>query len=1849
MKLFVDFKVISVVILCILGLCVDTAPAWQSDNGDGTFTNPVLYADYPDPDIIRVGGYFYMVSTTFVDSPGLVVLRSEDMVNWQIISHPASILNGGNAYDMVNGQTAYRGGMWASSIRYRNGTFYIAVQPNFSNGRIYYAANAAGPWNYYQLDRVIYDPGLFFDTDGTGYIICGHGPQSVMTLNSSCSAVVSQVDNVIDSGGEGSHVVKRGSYYYLFNANPGVWPFQLRCSRATNLFGPWETGHICLLATTGGHQGAIVDIDDNDNWFGFVHQDSGAVGRMPRIGPVFWENDWPVFGTPSNRNVIASTYPKPILGKPIVQPPASDDFSSSTLGLQWQWNHNPDNTRWSLTERPGWLRLRPTQASGFWTARNTLTQKGQGPQSHGIVKFDLSNLQNGDIAGFGTLGEVNGYIYVTSDASGNKTLGMVMDDRSVGTFSRASDVPFTGTTLYLRTDLNFSTNQGNCSYSADGTSWRSLGGYFPLEFNIVTGTFQGEKYAIFCYNPNTASSTGYVDVDSFTLGDTAMPVDPQRGRPMLNAARTTFVADNGQLLRGPYTSSEWGNPAPADQIANMKNLGFNAVHLYGECYDINYPNPGSTAPGYAASRIDSVVAATRSAGLYLIITIGNGANNGNYNYDYVVDFWKFYAPRYANETHVIYEIQNEPVAWGPPYSSSSATPPGAINMEAAAYNVIRAAAPDTPVLLFSYAVFGGSGGANAALTDISAFNAAVGGDPAAIWNKTAVGFHGYAGWKETSQAVALLNAAGYPCFMTEFGDEEWGTGQGGFGVMQTSELERLKVSWLAFCYIPPSGVSDNVAIPEIYKNRVDRAGLSWVPDYGTWPAQRSAYGNGGLPRATTETFVNNFLTGTLRIQAEDFDIGGQGVAWSDTDTANQGGQYRPAEGVDIQATTDTGGGYNVGWTQAGEWLEYSIFVPEPGFFNLSLRVASPNTGGAARVICYDLDKTGIWTIPNTGGTQSWTTITKQVFLEFGRQRLRLEVVTGGFNLNWIELSPSSAAPVANAAYKLVNQNSGMVMENNTSTHKVIQNPWSGANIQRWNLLHLGAGQYRIQSVQDNWYWNTWGETMTWWWGVDSQGQRFIVRSVGEEGYYCLMPVNSGRSYEVENASLAGGSAIVQKKYFGLANQKWAILPPSAPAFPTCLTARWVSASLVDLAWTASAGAISYNVKRSITAGGPYTTIANVTTTNYSDISVTAGVPYYYVVSANTANGETLNSNEASTAMLHAYLRFDEASGTTASDATGNGRNGTLVNGPTWGSGKFGNAVYLDGSNDHVTLPTGVVNGLTDFTISTWVYLNSASTWSRVFDFGTGTTNYMFLTPRHTNTSGTVRFAIRTPSVSERIINGTSALPTGAWTHVAVTLSGSTGILYVNGAEVGRNSSMTLTPNSLGATTQNYIGRSQYSDPYLNGRVDDFRIYAAALSAIEIARLYAEQVPTLPSAPTGLSATVISASQIDLTWTGSLDAVSYNIKRSTTSGGPYITIASSAGTSYSDTGLSESTTYYYVVSAVNGAGQSANSTQASATTLSSAPAAPTNLVAAAGDGSVTLNWDANTEGNLAGYNVYRSTLPESGYALLNSSLLSSPEFTDETVSNYTRYYYVVTAVDTNLMESPSSNPVSVMPRDVLAVVLSAADFEGGFGDWINVTGDDSHDWMRNTGGTLTPLTGPSGGANGSAWYVYLETSPGGANTAGNTAILQGPMLGGYNRVLTFYYHMYGAAIGTLNVDIFHDGTWQNDIWSRSGQQHTSNDQAYTQAIVNLAGYSGPIQLRFRAVALGGTMGDMAIDDIEVTGRVRYGDMNGDSIVNESDLSEFAGYWLYEDCGLDLNGDCRINLHEFAAFAENWMME
>jgi beta-xylosidase len=336
---------------------------------------------------------------------------------------------------------------------------------------------------------------------------------TLLKLNADFSKFVASRGIFYYKGIEGSKVVKRGDWYYIFNALPSK--LALTCSRATNIFGPYETIE-SLNDRTGGHQGAIVDLPDG-NWFGFVMRDCGAVGRMTYLCPIFWTNNWPVWGTPDASGKVPAVARKPIQGKPICQPATSDDFNSPTLGPQWQWNHNPDNSRWSLTERPGFLRLRPTMATNFWFARNTLTQKGQGPWSRGEVKFDLSHLKPGDVCGFGTLGKVNGHIAVHCGSDGKILLSINVIVDSGKSETRVAAEPVQGTDIFLRTDLDFGRNKGICSYSFDGKRWTTLGGEFDLAFDWRTGTFQGEQFAIFCYNPQPGD--GFVDVDGFKFTD----------------------------------------------------------------------------------------------------------------------------------------------------------------------------------------------------------------------------------------------------------------------------------------------------------------------------------------------------------------------------------------------------------------------------------------------------------------------------------------------------------------------------------------------------------------------------------------------------------------------------------------------------------------------------------------------------------------------------------------------------------------------------------------------------------------------------------------------------------------------------------------------------------------------------------------------------------------------------------------------------------------------------------------------------------------------------------------------------------------------------------------------------------------------------------------------------------------------------------------------------------------------------------------------------------------------------------------------------------------------------------
>jgi O-glycosyl hydrolase len=482
-----------------------------------------------------------------------------------------------------------------------------------------------------------------------------------------------------------------------------------------------------------------------------------------------------------------------------------------------------------------------------------------------------------------------------------------------------------------------------------------------------------------------------------------------------------------------------------------------------------------------------------------------------------------------------------------------------------------------------------------------------------------------------------------------------------------------------------------------------------------------------------------------------------------------------------------------------------------------------------------------------------------------------------------------------------------------------------------------------------------------------------------------------------------------------------------------------------------------------------------------------------------------------------------------------------------------------------------------------------------------------------------------------------------------------------------NSQMSVVIINTSATTDTDLTLSfngftvSTGDVYRTSQAEDCA-YMGSFDPNNPLTLPSESVTTLslvdmtpPAAPTGLTATAGNA-MVSLDWDDNSepDLDGYNVWRSTTSGSGYTQINGSLVTNsdYTDNAVTIGVPYYYVVTAVDSlSNESGNSNEDSATPYDgNPPLPPTGLDATAGYETVSLQWNDNTEGDLAGYNIYRSTTSGTGYTKLNSTLVLTSDYTDNAAANYTSYFYVVTAVDIDANESGNSNQDSATPNHGIVTQLNMEGFELGLGAWTNISDEDTHDWTRNSGETQTNNTGPNAGADGSTWYVYLECSSGGASTAGDTAILEGPDIEGIlGRVLTFDYHLFGNEMGTLNVDVF-DGTWHPGVWSLSGPQQTSSSDPYQTATVDLAEYTGPVRIRFRGVAAGGFRGDMAIDNIEVTGISVYGDFDFDNLVDANDLAEFMSHWLETDCvNLDLNGDCLINLDEFAEVAKNWLYQ
>jgi beta-xylosidase len=515
---------------------------WTPDNGNGTFTNPLFYDEFSDPDLIRVGDWFYLTGTTMHAMPGLPILRSKDLVNWEFVAYALDKLDLGPAFRLEGGQNIYGQGIWAPSFRYHAGKFYIFSNVNHQMTQMFTATDPKGPWTRTPMKRSFHDLSVLFDDDGKAYVVWGHQAMHLAQLTDDLTDIVPDTERVLftdDAGmGEGAHFYKIDGKYYIISAEY-AGGFRMPAARADHVLGPYEVNRAISLHEDFGmassirtgtpkppfkfwgpdpaakhslamHQGGIIHTPEGE-WWGFSMMDFNSVGRLLSLSPITWKDGWPYFGLPGNLTRTPRTWVKPKTATPQpVRVPyrRSDDFSAPQLQPIWQWNHVPVDGKWSLSERPGFLRLHALPATSFYDARNSLTQRAIGPMSTPTVLLDASNLKPGDTAGLGLLNLPYATLGVERLADG---LNVVFYDQRL---DRKAQVKMTGTRIWLRADCDFLTERARFSYSFDGVTFTPIGDEVVLVYQ--TFTFQGVRYALFNYS-TTGAEGGFADFDSIDV------------------------------------------------------------------------------------------------------------------------------------------------------------------------------------------------------------------------------------------------------------------------------------------------------------------------------------------------------------------------------------------------------------------------------------------------------------------------------------------------------------------------------------------------------------------------------------------------------------------------------------------------------------------------------------------------------------------------------------------------------------------------------------------------------------------------------------------------------------------------------------------------------------------------------------------------------------------------------------------------------------------------------------------------------------------------------------------------------------------------------------------------------------------------------------------------------------------------------------------------------------------------------------------------------------------------------------------------------------------------------------
>lgn len=491
--------------------------------------NPIIFADVPDMSMIRVGDTYYMSSTTMHLSPGVPIMKSKDLVNWKIVSYAYDTLVSNDQMNLTNGKSTYGRGSWASSLRYHKGRYYVSTFAATSGKTHIYSTPdiEKGPWKEISFPPAYHDHSLFFDDDGRVYMITGAGKLRLIELTADASGVkpgtTEQViiENASAPSGsnvglpaEGSQLFKVNGKYYLFNI---TWPRggmrTVVIHRADKITGPWE-GRVALQ-DLGVAQGGLIDMQDG-RWFSYLFQDYGAVGRIPYLVPVKWEDGWPVLG---ENGKVPETLALPANKSLIPGIVASDEFNRNkrepALPLVWQWNHNPDNGLWSVSERKGYLRLKTGRIdTSFLLARNTLTQRTIGPVCSGRTSLDVSGMKDGDFAGLCLLQKNYGIVGVRAE-SGHKSI--VMINATDGKPVEVQVVPLRQKTVYFKAECDF-TNKKDVAdffYSLDGKKWTPIGTALKMAYTLPH--FMGYRFGLFNYATKTAG--GFADFDFFRIAD----------------------------------------------------------------------------------------------------------------------------------------------------------------------------------------------------------------------------------------------------------------------------------------------------------------------------------------------------------------------------------------------------------------------------------------------------------------------------------------------------------------------------------------------------------------------------------------------------------------------------------------------------------------------------------------------------------------------------------------------------------------------------------------------------------------------------------------------------------------------------------------------------------------------------------------------------------------------------------------------------------------------------------------------------------------------------------------------------------------------------------------------------------------------------------------------------------------------------------------------------------------------------------------------------------------------------------------------------------------------------------